>query len=98
MDIDRSTCGSIRSQQVEGVRITTKSGWSHKNSASAGVLDSTKYTQLVREVAKYMDFHLPPDRYDNGNQGPPKEEDKGRYMACHAVSSRLGTSHLRPAY
>lgn len=83
-EINRSTCGFIKSQAVDGIRMTAMSGWKGHPKCHS-VLNPVKYTQIVRDVAKQLNFHLPSDRWDNGNKGPPTEEEKGRFKACHIV-------------
>jgi len=93
-DINRSTCGFIRSQEIAGIRQVAMSGWSGKNPASPWVLDPVKYTQIVRDVAKNLEFHLPADRWDNGNKGVATAEQKGRFVACHIVCDSIWSSQL----
>lgn len=81
---NRSTTGFISSKLVVGVRMTAISGWVGPKNRSRSVLYNPLYTQLVRDVAGLLDFHLPPDRWDSGYK-KPLEEHKGRFNACHIV-------------
>ncbi|KAK0646718.1 hypothetical protein B0T16DRAFT_493645 [Cercophora newfieldiana] len=92
-EINRSTSGFIRSKTVEGIRMTAMSGWTCKPKSPL-VLDPAKYTVLVQAVAKQLNFDLPPDRWDNGNKGPPTEEQKGRFKACH-IEKKLSVWWVR---
>lgn len=83
---NRSTTGFIRSKLVSGVRMAAISGWVGPRNRSRSVLYNPLYTQLVRDIAGHLDFHLPPDRWDSGYK-KPLEEHKGRFNACHIVCS-----------
>lgn len=74
--------------------MVSMSGWRARRTKDRRVLDGAKYTQLVRDASEIMGFHLPADRWDYGGQAP-REEDKGRFAACHIVCTclKIPTSH-----
>ena len=84
-DLIATTSGFISSTREPGIKQVAISGWSSNNSRGPMVLDNERYTQLVRDMARFYNFKLRKSRRDNGSCSPLPEH-RGRFAACHIVS------------
>ncbi|KAK4114953.1 hypothetical protein N656DRAFT_795661 [Canariomyces notabilis] len=62
--------------------MAATSGWKDTGKSNNWVLNNDKYTKLVMDVAKFLDFNLKESYRDKNGQALP--EDEGRFHACHA--------------
>lgn len=76
----QSTHGFIAGPEDNFPRAFAMSGWKHSNSASK-VLPNGIFTQLVRDAAEYLGFHLPPQPFDSPQRTEVAPGDVGRYFA-----------------
>lgn len=81
--LERATTGFIVSATQPGVKFSAVSGWQPNKTRGVDVLDNTKYTQLVRDVAQLLGFQLGKSFRDRNGHAFP--EDQGRFFASHVV-------------
>ncbi|KAL2263925.1 hypothetical protein VTK26DRAFT_4306 [Humicola hyalothermophila] len=79
--LETSTVGFIASATCPTVTIAAVSGWQPNPTRNGNVLDSSKYTQLVRDVAQLLGFEL--GKHFRDRNGLAKPEDRGRFFASH---------------
>lgn len=85
-DLIAATSGFISSMREPGIKQVAISGWVSNDGRSPMVLDNERYTQLVRDVARFHNFKLTKSMRDNGSYAPLPEH-RGRFAACHIVGS-----------
>jgi hypothetical protein len=81
--LERATTGVIFSLANPRVKMAATSGWKDTGKSHNRALNNDKYTKLVMDVAKFLDFNLKESYRDKNGQALP--EDEGRFHACHAV-------------
>lgn len=92
--LEKATTGFIVSHSTDSRAMAAAvSGWEANPARGTNVLDNTKYTALVQDVARFLGFKLARARHDNNGKILP--EHRGRFVASHVVSNqKLVTSSV----
>ncbi|KAM7184727.1 hypothetical protein V8F20_012090 [Naviculisporaceae sp. PSN 640] len=83
-----STHGFVAGAEDNIPKAFAISGWKY-SMPTKNLLPNGTFTQLVRDISRYLGFRLPEQLGDTPGMAKAAPEDVGRYMACH-VEKQLG--------
>ncbi|KAL2020843.1 hypothetical protein VTK56DRAFT_7936 [Thermocarpiscus australiensis] len=79
--LKKAASGFITSATTPTEKVAATSGWKANQARGLNVLDNAKYTRLVRDVAKFLNFQITGNQRDASRKHGP--EDNGLFHACH---------------
>ena len=91
--LERATAGFILSATNPKIKVAAVSGWQGNEARGPNVLETTKYTRLVQDVAEFLKFKLTASHRDNN--GKVLDEHRGRFVASHVVCD-TNTGYVAP--